>query len=62
MRRKLRARTFAEINGEQKLLYEIDESGTVKWHVAKETIEALRAQMLNNIGVNMSRFYSAKYA
>ena len=57
---KLRARAFIEINGEQKLWYEIDENGAVTWHLTKDTVRGLKEKMLENIGTNMSRYYSAQ--
>lgn len=57
---KLRARAFIEINGEQKLWYEIDENGAVTWHLTKEKARELKKKLLGNIGTNMSRYYSAR--
>ena len=55
-RKKLRARVFIEINGEQKLWYEIDENGAVTWHLPKDTGKQIKNKILKNVGSNMSRY------
>lgn len=55
--RKLTAKAYIEINGANKLWYEIDEFGEVTWHLPKDIPE--KEKMLKNIGRDMSRYAAA---
>ncbi|MGN1138122.1 MAG: hypothetical protein ACI4RM_01650 [Ruminococcus sp.] len=54
--RKLTAKAYIEVNGENVLWYEIDEDGKVTWYLPKEEGKKYRDQMLKNIGEQMSRY------
>ncbi|MBR1731504.1 MAG: hypothetical protein IJ725_03620 [Ruminococcus sp.] len=56
---KLRARVHIEINGKPELWYEVDEEGSVVWHLPKDIGKGLKTKMLNNISSSMSRYVSA---
>ena len=58
-RQKLKTRVFIELNGKSELWYEVGENGTVVWHLPKDLGKKLKAQMLNNVGSNMSRYIMA---
>ena len=54
-RQQLKARAFIDIDGEPRLWYEIDEHGSIIWHLPKNIPQ--KAQMLKNIGRSMSEYH-----
>lgn len=53
---KMTAKVYINIDGENKLWYEIDENKNVTWYLPEDISARIEEKMLKNIGDNMSRY------
>lgn len=55
---KMTAKVYININGENKLWYEIDEDQNVTWFLPEDITQQIVDKAMKNVGNNMSRYIS----
>ena len=53
---KMTAKAYININGENKLWYEVDEDRNVKWYLPPDITQKIVDKAMENVGKNMSRY------
>lgn len=53
---KMTAKAYININGENKLWYEIDADKKVTWHLSQELSKQIIDKAMENVGESMSRY------
>lgn len=53
---KMTAKAYININGENKLWYEVDEDRNVTWYLPEEETKQIVDKAMENVGRHMSRY------